>query len=128
MAAAERIPPNPLLVLAAGNGRNRDGSADSIARHGGENLAQLLMSAWWHNMMWEERMSWVKFFVACIATALYHVHTLGRCVFRDLKLENCLFHYNFGIAQLADFGLAVPVDADGRCVEEAWFSGASWGE
>lgn len=86
------------------------------------------MSAWWQGMAWHQRMSWLQFFVACIATALYHVHTLGHSAFRDLKLESCLFNYDFGILQLADFGLAVPVDAAGHCLPEAFFSGASWGE
>lgn len=121
-------PPIPLLVQVAGSGPNCDSSVDSIARDAGPSLAQVLRSEWWLELTQEQRMEWIKFLLACAATALLHMHTKGRCMYRDLKLENCLFQEDFGILQLADFGLTVPIDADGCCVAEVFSSGMSWGD
>jgi hypothetical protein len=52
-----------------------------------------------------------RFYVACVALALEHLHALG-VVYRDIKPENCLLDGE-GYLKLCDFGFAKRLVADG---------------
>lgn len=123
-----QVTPYPLLVQVAGGAMNADGSADSIARPGGMNLDQLMRTPGWRSLTWAQRMEEIKLFLVCCAKGLQHLHQKGRMVYRDMKPENLLYNAEFQLLQVADLGLTVPMDAEGRCVEASFYSGMTWGE
>lgn len=120
--------PHPCLVQVAGSAVNPDGSADSIARPGGMNLDQLMRTPGWRSLTPAQCMKETKLFMVCTAKGLQHLHQKGQLVYRDLKPENLLYNADFKLLQVADLGLAVRMDAAGRCEQAGFFSGMTWGE